>query len=402
MPVLSLSLRHARHLQLAAQGVLRPVRRKACFDDLNAVIRRMSLLQIDSINVVARSPYLVLFSRLGDYPPHWLDEALSGGRLFEYWAHEACFISIEDYALFRHRMLNPRLPGWKYDTEWIAAWQHEISALLDHIARNGPVKSADFSAPSGQKPGWWAWKPQKRHLENLFSAGELMVKERQNFQRVYDLRQNIMPEWNDVLHTLDEAAAIEQMLCNSAAGLRIFRPQWLAGYYRLKNALVKEILCHWLESGEIVRVDAEKMGECYLYQPQSTDPESTLHDTYTALLSTFDPLIWDRRRARELFDFDYRLECYTPEGRRQYGYFVLPVLHRGALRGWLDAKMLRKEKTLLIKQFWLQPEVKIGQRLLDDVCLAVIRFARWQGAESVLLEKRNDALAEAWHKSWAV
>ncbi|MCX8957391.1 winged helix-turn-helix domain-containing protein [Erwinia psidii] len=402
MAVLSLSLRQARHLQLAAQGLLRPAGRKACSDDLISAIRQMSLLQIDTIHVVARSPYLVLFSRLGEYPQCWLEEALSTGRLFEYWAHEACFIPIEDYALFRHRMLTPRYPDWKYNREWVATWQHEISALLEHISKNGPVRSADFASPPGQKPGWWAWKPQKRHLENLFSAGELMVKERRNFQRVYDLRQNVLPAWNDALQTLDEEQAVRQMLRNSAASLGIFRTNWLADYYRLKGAPVKDTVARWRASGEILPVNVETLGECYLYQPRQTDPEVMPDATHTTLLSPFDPLVWDRKRARELFGFDYRLECYTPEEKRQYGYFVLPVLHRGALKGRLDAKMLRKEKTLLIKQFWLQPDVKISQRLLDDVRLAIVRFARWQSAEVVRLEKLPHEMAEAWPKSWMV
>ncbi|MFC0141776.1 winged helix-turn-helix domain-containing protein [Erwinia mallotivora] len=400
MPVVSLSLRHARHLQLAAQGLLRPARKKAQFDDLLNAIDRMSLLQIDTIHVVARSPYIVLFSRLGDYPQRWLEDALAAGQLFEYWAHEACFIPIMDYALFRHRMLNPQYPDWKYDHKWMATWQNEISELLGYIAKNGPVRSADFAAPGGNKPGWWAWKPHKRHLENLFSAGELMVRERRNFHRVYDLRQNVMPDWDDARDAFNETEAVRQMLRNSARRLGVFRPVWLADYYRLKQAPVKELLAEWVISGEVVPVNVETLGQCYLHQSLISELEVMPVATHSTLLSPFDPLVWDRRRLPELFAFDYRLECYTPEQRRQYGYFVLPVLHRGELKGRLDAKMLRKEKTLLVKQFWLEKGVKITQKLLDDLRLAVLRFARWQGAESVRLEKLPHEVLEAWKKNW--
>lgn len=381
----SLSLPQARNVHLAAQGLLLPPRRKAQFSDLVNAVRQMSLLQIDTINVVARSPYLVLFSRLGDYPQSWLEEALSTGKLFEYWAHEACFIPSEDYPLLRHRMLAPENMGWKYNQQWVNTWQQEITQLLAHIEKHGPVRSADFAAPEGQKSGWWSWKPHKRHLENLFTSGELMVVERRNFQRVYDLRQRVLPEWDDAVHALSENDAVMQMLRNSARSLGIFRPAWLADYYRLKRAPVKEALGEWLSSGEVVPVEVETLGLCYLHCSQlpilQTDPEATC----TTLLSPFDPVVWDRKRALELFDFNYRLECYTPEAKRQYGYFVLPILHRGALKGRLDAKMLRKEKRLLVKQLWLEAGVKINASLLNDLRQAITRFARWQGAETVLL-----------------
>lgn len=224
MTQVTLSLTQARQLQLAAQGLLRPFGRKACFDDLLACLRQMSLLQIDTIHVVARSPYLVLFSRLGDYPQVWLEQALKQGKIFEYWAHEACFIPIEDYPLLRHRMLNPAALGWKYNQAWVDQHPQELADLLAHISEKGAVRSADFAAPSGHKPGWWAWKPHKRHLENLFTAGELMVSERHNFQRVYDLRQRILPDWDDEQHALTEDDAVQRLLEKSAASLGIFGP----------------------------------------------------------------------------------------------------------------------------------------------------------------------------------
>ncbi|WP_034950364.1 winged helix-turn-helix domain-containing protein [Erwinia oleae] len=402
MSLPQLSLKQARHLHLSAQGMLRAPTRKATAADVLAAIRRMSLLQIDTIHVVARSPYLVLFSRLGEYDQTWLNDALASGSLFEYWAHEACFIPSEDYSLLRHRMLDPQRLGWKYNHAWMETWQQEIGELLQHIEQNGPVKSADFAAPEGQKAGWWAWKPHKRHLENLFTAGELMVKERRNFQRVYDLRRRVLPDWDDARHALSEQEAVQQMLRNSAAALGLFRASWLADYYRLKRAPVKATLDDWVTQGEVVEVEVEKLGRCYLHSALLPQLEATPAATHTALLSPFDPVVWDRKRALELFDFDYRLECYTPEAKRQFGYFVLPVLHRGALKGRLDAKMLRKEKVLLIKAFWLEPGARVSQAFLNDMQQALSRFARWQGAETVVLDRLPDALEHAWQKGWSL
>ena len=148
-PVISLA--SARTLHLSAQHLLKPVTRKPVASDVVQAIRDMGLLQIDTISVVARSPYLVLFSRLGNYPPQWLEDALSAGNIFEYWAHEACFIPAEDYGLLRHRMLNPQGMGWKFSQAWFDEHQTDIQALLGHIAENGPVRSADFSAEKKSK-----------------------------------------------------------------------------------------------------------------------------------------------------------------------------------------------------------------------------------------------------------
>src|SRR5437868_14507878 len=125
----------------------------------------MAQLQIDTIHVVARSPYLVLFSRLGAYPQQWLDEHLAAGKLFEYWAHEACFIPIEDYGLLRHRMLDPAAMGWKYSVGWMQERRAEVDAILEHIRSKGPARSSDFERTDGQSGGWWGWKPEKRSLE---------------------------------------------------------------------------------------------------------------------------------------------------------------------------------------------------------------------------------------------
>src|SRR5690606_32200456 len=160
-------------LHLHAQGLDRRQRRRAHREDVLSVIRRMGVLQIDTISVVARSPYLVLFSRLGAYDPSWLDGLLADGALFEYWAHEASFLPIEDYALVRHRMLDPDRMGWKYRAEWVAKHRQELKRVLDHIRAHGEVRSADFERRDGAKAGWWEWKPEKRALEALFTSGQV-------------------------------------------------------------------------------------------------------------------------------------------------------------------------------------------------------------------------------------
>lgn len=406
MSLPSLSLKHARHLHLAAQGLLQKPRRRARESDILPTITRMSLLQIDTINVVARSPYLVLFSRLGDYPPHWLDAALTRGELMEYWAHEACFLPRSDFPLVRHRMLTPENMGWKYSAAWMAQHAAEIEQLLQHIQQNGPVRSADFAHPRKGAGGWWEWKPHKRHLEGLFTAGKLMVVERRNFQRVYDLTHRVMPHWDDARDLLSREQAELLMLDNSARSLGIFREPWLADYYRLK----RPALTHWRESRaaaqQIIPVEVETLGTLWLHTDLLPLLEKAqagkLSATHSAVLSPFDPLVWDRKRAEQLFGFSYRLECYTPAPKRQFGYFVLPLLHRGELVGRMDAKMHRKTGELAIISLHLENSVKPGEALQKGLRQAISDFARWQQATRVTIGYCPAGLFPDYRQGWEI
>lgn len=382
-----LSLADARNLHLAAQGLLNKPRRRASLEDIPATISRMSLLQIDTINIVARSPYLVLFSRLGNYPAQWLDESLARGELMEYWAHEACFMPRSDFRLIRHRMLAPEKMGWKYKDAWMQEHEAEIAQLIQHIHDKGPVRSADFEHPRKGASGWWEWKPHKRHLEGLFTAGKVMVIERRNFQRVYDLTHRVMPDWDDERDLVSQTEAEIIMLDNSARSLGIFREQWLADYYRLKRPALAAWREARAEQQQIIAVHVEKLGNLWLHDDLLPLLERALAGkltaTHSAVLSPFDPVVWDRKRAEQLFDFSYRLECYTPAPKRQYGYFVLPLLHRGQLVGRMDAKMHRQTGILEVISLWLQEGIKPTTTLQKGLRQAITDFANWQQATRV-------------------
>ncbi|MTH46757.1 winged helix-turn-helix domain-containing protein [Intestinirhabdus alba] len=403
---LQLSLADARHLHLAAQGLLKAPERRALPADILSTLSRMSLLQIDTINIVARSPYLVLFSRLGDYPPQWLDDALRCGDLMEYWAHEACLMPRDDFRLVRHRMLAPEGMGWKYKAAWMVEHADDIARLLRHIEDYGPVRAADFDAPCRGGGGWWEWKPHKRHLEGLFTAGKLMVVERRNFQRVYDLTHRVMPHWDDARDLLSPAEAEAIMLDNSARSLGIFREQWLADYYRLK----RPDLTAWRESraaeGQIVAVEVDTLGPMWLHVDRLAQLQQALAGkltaSHSAVLSPFDPVVWDRRRVEQLFHFSYRLECYTPAAKRQYGYFVLPLLYRGRLVGRMDAKMHRKAGVLEVIALYLEAGVRPGVRLQKGLSRAITSFARWQGAGRVALGVLPGGLFADCRRGWEI
>ena len=393
MSDITLSISGARALHLAAQGLLQPRRRKAVQADVMDAIRRMSVLQIDTINVVARSPYLVLWSRLGDYPPEWLDMALAEGKLFEYWAHEACFIPREDYGLYRHRMLDPSAMGWKYSANWMRERAGEVAALLAHIRTHGPVRSSDFERSDGKAGGWWEWKPEKRSLEVLFTSGALMIARRHNFQRIYDLAERVHPEWDDArMPALPEVQRTLALRAVRALGLA--RAHWIPDYHRTRRPHVN--LAQLAREGLLLRARVEGWDDPVYIHPEHAGlarqaAEGGLAPTLTTILSPFDPVVWDRRRALELFGFDYRLECYTPAPKRRYGYFTLPVLRRGALAARIDAKAHRRAGVFELKTVFFEPGVRASDALLRDVAGAVLRCARWHGCAQVSLGRSEPA-----------
>jgi hypothetical protein len=389
--VLRLTAAGARHLHLHAQALDRRPRRRARREDVLAAIRRLGVLQIDTISVVARSPYLVLFSRLGAYDAAWLDELLAEGALFEYWAHEASFLPIEDYALVRHRMLAPERMGWKYRADWVSRHRHELDHVLAYIRENGAARSADFAKRAGAAAGWWEWKPEKRALEALFTSGHLMVARRQAFQRVYDLRERVHADWSD--DTLPSPQEVErQLILRSVRALGIATARWVCDYYRMPKRETPARVRELAATGELIEVQVDGWRESGYIHPAHREAagqaaDGTLRPILTTLLSPFDPVVWDRARAMTMFGFDYRIECYTPAHRRKYGYYVLPVLRRGELIGRLDAKAHRRDGTFEVKSLHLEDGVRVSAALLSDVARALREAAVWHGTPDVLIRR---------------
>lgn len=383
----------ARHLHLHAQGLDRRPRRRATKVDVLAVIRRMGVLQIDTISVVARSPYLVLFSRLGSYDGTWLDQLLAEGALFEYWAHEASFLPIEDYALVRRRMLEPERMGWKYRAEWVDEHRHELDNVLAFIRENGPVRSADFQRRDGTVSGWWEWKPEKRALEALFTSGHLMVARRQAFQRVYDLRERVHADWSDDALPSDEEVQ-RQLILQSVRALGVTTARWVADYYRMPKRETPARVRELAAAGDLIEVRVDGWSDAAYIHPDHRAAaeqagEGILKPTVTTLLSPFDPVVWDRARALSMFGFDYRIECYTPAPKRRYGYYVLPLLRRGELIGRLDAKAHRRDGTFEVKSLYLEHGVRVSEALLRDAGRAIREAAEWHDTPEVVIRRTN-------------
>lgn len=382
---ISLNLPAVRLMQLAVQGLLNPPAAPAAKQDVLDAIRRMGMLQIDTIHVVARSPYLVLFSRLGQYDPRWLEELLAEGALFEYWAHAACFVAIEDYPLFRHRM--EHFNRYWYTPEWVEAHTAAIERVLAHVQEQGEVRSADFERSDGQKGSWWNWKEEKQVLEYLHTSGALMIARRDNFQRVYNLRERILPTWDDS-RTIPKESAHDIMAERTVRLLGAAPAIWVHDYYRLPRRGTPERLERLAAQGRLLRACVEGSTEPWYLHPDNAHLAEAamageLQPTLTTLLSPFDPLTWDRGRGRALFNFDYTIECYTPEAKRRYGYFSLPILHQGQLVGRLDAKAHRKEGRFEVKALHLEEWVQPSQELAEAIAGALKRSAAWHKTPSV-------------------
>jgi len=394
-----LSLAQARALHLAAQGLLQPPAQAATLADVAACIQRMALLQIDTIHVVSRSPYLVLHSRLGDYPRNWLEDSLANAQVFETWAHEACFAPMDDLHL--HRAYNRQArQHWglaKAEQSHLAQRPH-LDKLLQHVRSNGPVKSSDFERVEGAASPWWGWKDEKRWLEALFAKGELMIARRENFHRVYDLSERVAPQL--LSYAAEADLSVEALNSHWAeravAALGITQARWVHDYFRTKPRFKDADLDALVDAGTVLRVAVDgwdlpgyvhRQNAALLQQAQA----GALQATHTALLSPFDPVVWDRERALALFDFDYRLECYTPEEKRVHGYFVLPILWRGELIGRLDAKAHRAEAVFEVRALHVQPGLVWSEAQIADVAQAIQRSATWHGTPKVRITRTQPA-----------
>ena len=381
----------ARELLLAAQGLDSVPELPATKEDVLGAVRRMGVLQIDSISVVARSPYLVLWSRLGPYEPRWLDELLAEGAIFEYWSHAACFIPIEDYGLYRRLMLGDR----ENPVAWMRAHSDEMEHVMERVRENGPVRSAEFARRDGKAGGWWEWKPEKKALEHLFAAGELMISRRENFHRVYDLRERVLrqalPSWKDALAPTEQEVR-RALALKAVRALGVAVARWVPDYFRTPKKGVAGLLEELADEGSLLRARIEDE-PAYLHPDNAGPAEKILsggfRSSVTTLLSPFDPIVWDRARALELFGFEYKIEVYTPAARRRYGYYSLPILHAGALVGRLDAKAHRKQGTFEVRAIHLEPDTPLNDDLASGLADALRDCAGWHGTPEVLVRRSN-------------
>jgi len=264
---------------------------------------------------------------------------------------------------------------------------------MERVNKNGPVRAAEFARTDGKAGGWWEWKPEKRALEHLFAAGELMISRRENFHRVYDLRErvleNALPDWEDALAPNDEEVR-RALALKAVRALGVAAARWVPDYFRTPKKGVAGLLEELGDEGELVRGGIEGLEEPAYVHPDNVGPAEKIlsgrsRSSVTTLLSPFDPVVWDRARTLELFDFEYKIEVYTPAVRRRYGYYSLPILHNGALVGRLDAKAHRKQGTFEVKAIHLEPDTPVNGDLVSSLAGSLRDCAGWHKTPEVLV-----------------
>lgn len=340
-----LSLNQARRIALGAQGFDKP--RPAGRVDrrhLRSIIGRMGLIQIDSVNVLARSQELILFARLGVHPRSLIWDATAAGELFEYWVHEASHVPVELHPNLRWHMAQP--VGWSGLADFAAEQPDFITAVLDRVRSDGALVASDLKQRTGKKGEWWDWDRGKLALEHLFRTGEVAATRRpSDFARVYDLPERVLPPSILDLPTPREADQRKELLVFAAKHHGVGTFDDLTDYHRQRNPPCRPLIGELVEEGRLIETKVEGWSRPAYIHPETVRPRKI---TARALLSPFDPVVWNRDRAERLFGFRYRIEIYVPKAKRRYGYYVLPFLLGHELVARVDLKADRAAGELLV------------------------------------------------------
>ncbi len=387
----TLSLAEARRLAIAAQGF-------GNRGPLLRTIKQIGLLQLDSVNVVVRSHYLPLFSRLGPYDMAALDKLSqkTPRALFEYWGHEASLIPIEYQPLFRWRMDEARAGrgGWQGPARLARERPDFIKGVMQEIADRGPIGAGELSGGGKSTGNWWGWSDGKRALEFLFWTGQLTSAGRRGFERLYALPEHVIPDAVLGAATPSPEDAQRELLRRAARAHGVATEFDLRDYFRLGVAATKARLQELLDAGELTEVTVESWKH-KAYVPSDVKVARKLEAS--ALLSPFDSLIWMRPRTERLFGFHYRLAFYTPKHKRTHGYYVMPFLLGDRLVARVDLKSDRKQNRLLMLGGHAEPGInpaEIAPALNDQLKT----MATWLGLDRVTLKSRTE-LANALRRA---
>ncbi len=320
------------------------------------IIEKLGYIQIDTISVVERSHHHIIWSRMPSYQKSDLDELLEKDKLiFEYWSHAASYLPMKDFrfSLLRKKNYSDKYKDWKISNRKI------IEHVYDRIKSEGPLQSKDFDDKKSGTYGWWNWKPSKDALEFLFHTGELMIARRSGFQKVYDLTERVLPDNINV--SIPSVKEFYRHLAErSLKSFGIFREKevmYLKSYDKIK---FKNVLNQMAEEKIIAEIKVRGFKEDIFYTSESNIEalENIKSNKLIHILSPFDNLIIQRKRIKDLFDFDYQLECYLPEKKRKFGYFCLPVLYGNRFIARIDAKASRSENEFLVKKMFQDKDFK--------------------------------------------
>ena len=393
-PSVHLDIAQARRLALGAQGFAR-ARPTGRVDrrHLRRALDDMGLIQIDSVNVLVRSQELPLFARFGPHPRDLIPAATADGELFEYWVHEASHVPTAHHHLHRWKMGTPH--RWGGIRQVVRRRPGLVDTVLNRITEEGPLTAGDLRQRRGPKGPWWDWDDAKAVLEHLFWEGRLTATRRdRDFARLYDLPERTLPR--EVLErpTPEEADARAELVALAARSLGVATLSDLADYHRQRQIDCRPVVRRLVEEGRLTEVEVEGWSEVAYLHHDASIPRRI--DT-CALLSPFDPVVWNRDRAERLFGFRYRIEIYTPAPKRTFGYYVLPVLVDDRLVGRLDLKADRAAGTLRVLSAHAEAS-GLAERAVGRIAAELAAMAGWLGLERVDVAARGD-LSEPLRKA---
>jgi uncharacterized protein YcaQ len=388
----TMSRRDALRIALEAQGLNRPRRAGVkTKGHVLQVLNRIGLVQIDSVNVLMRAHYMPLFSRLGAYEPGLLDAVAWTGRrraLFEYWGHEASLIPLALHPFMRWRMARAQRLGGLYSS--LADFARErpefVEAIYREVEARGQVAASDIDRANHAGSAWWGWTDTKAALEFLFWSGRIATATRRGFERVYDLTERVIPTAILDIPTPAEGDAQRHLIALAAAALGIATETDLRDYFRLDAADAKRRIAELVEAGRVIPISVEGWRQTAYLDPAA---HATRRAAGRALISPFDPMIWERDRTERLFGFRYRLEIYTPAHKREHGYYVLPFLLGDRLAARLDLKAERKQRSLRVIAAHLEPggdRDETASALREELTL----LAGWLGLDRIAVDERGD------------
>ncbi|SPM43470.1 Uncharacterized conserved protein YcaQ, contains winged helix DNA-binding domain, partial [Mycobacterium numidiamassiliense] len=392
-----LTVAQARRIAVAAQGFNEP--RPAgpiTRAHLRRLISRIQVLQLDSVSVAVRAHYAPVFSRLGPYDRDVLDRAAWGPRsarlLAEYWAHEAALMAVEDWPLLRWRMREYRHGRW--GKHIVKANPRLVEDVVTAVGELGPSTAGQIEAhlaaePRRKKGTWWTRSDTKWVAEALFASGVLTTATRVGFARHYDLAERVLPA-SVLAREVDDDEAVRELTLRAATALGVGTEADLRDYFRLSAQQVKPAVAELVAAGEIEPVTVDGWSAPAYLRAGRTVPR---RDVGTALLCPFDPLIFFRPRVQRLFNFVYRIEIYTPAPKRQYGYYVWPLLMDGQLVGRVDLKADRAADTLRVVGAFAEPD---APRARTAAALAgeLESMAAWLGLGGFSVSQGGDLAAD--------
>jgi hypothetical protein len=385
-----LSAGEARRVALAAQGFAGERPSSPAAHDVRRAIDRLSLLQIDSVNVLVRSHYLPLFSRLGPYDVALLERAAYAGRrrsLFEYWGHEASLMPVSLYPLLRWRMERAARGVGIYGglARWARRHRKFTEAVLAEVTERGPLSASELSNGGRSRGAWWGWSQGKYALEWLFWAGRVTTATRRRFERVYDLPERVLPPKIIAAPVPAEDEAQRRLLRLAARALGVATERDLADYFRFRVVNMKKRLDELVEAGHLARVTVESWSQpAYLDRTAAMPSRIDAH----ALLSPFDSLIFERQRTERIFGFHYRIALYTPIAQRTHGYYVLPFLLGDRLVARVDLKADRATGVLRVLAAHTEAGVD-PKRIAGPLTEEIAAMATWLGLERVHVAPRG-------------